>query len=46
MRIRYMLESGTLDGETNLKTGMHIFVADKGDYYDISDELPQYQEWN
>ena len=35
--------SGTLDGETNLKTGMHIFVADKGDYYDISDELPQYQ---
>ena len=38
--------SGTLDGVTNLKTGMHIFVADKGGYYDISDELPQYQEWN
>jgi hypothetical protein len=38
--------SGTLDGKTNLKTGMHIFVASKGDYYDISDELPQYEEWN
>jgi hypothetical protein len=25
---------------------MHIFVASKGDYYEISDELPQYEEWN
>ncbi len=32
---------GCLDGETGLKLQRHIFVADKGDYYDISDGLPQ-----
>ncbi|PIB22879.1 aldehyde-activating protein [Amylibacter kogurei] len=33
--------AGALDGETNLKTEKHICCADKGDYYDISDGLPQ-----
>ena len=33
--------AGTLDGDTNLKTAGHIFVADKGDYYDIVDGRPQ-----
>ncbi len=33
--------SGTLDGPTGLKTEKHIYVADKGDYYDITDGLPQ-----
>ena len=46
MRIRYMLDQERLMEKQTFKTGMHIFVADKGDYYDISDELPQYQEWN
>lgn len=32
---------GTLDGSTGLQTVRHIFVADKGDYYDITDGLPQ-----
>lgn len=32
---------GSLDGATGLKLGRHIFVADKGDYYDITDDLPQ-----
>ncbi|WP_039018699.1 GFA family protein [Halocynthiibacter namhaensis] len=27
--------AGTFDGETGLKTAKHIFVEDKGDYYDI-----------
>lgn len=27
--------TGTIDGATGLTTQMHIFVADKGDYYDI-----------
>lgn len=27
--------TGTLDGETGIETAAHIFVADKGDYYDI-----------
>jgi hypothetical protein len=27
--------AGTIDGATGLPTSKHIFVADKGDYYDI-----------
>lgn len=27
--------SGTIDGATGMITAKHIFVADKGDYYDI-----------
>lgn len=33
--------AGSLDGETGLKIAKHIFVSDKGDYYDISDNVPQ-----
>ncbi len=32
---------GAFDKPTNTKLKMHIFTGDKGDYYDISDELPQ-----
>ena len=32
---------GALDTPTGLTMTRHIFVADKGDYYDISDGLPQ-----
>lgn len=35
---------GALDKPTNTQLGMHIFVADKGDYYDIADGLPQNQQ--
>jgi hypothetical protein len=35
--------AGTLDGPTGLKTIGHIFVGEKPDYYDIDDELPQFQ---
>lgn len=33
--------AGTLDAPTGLKLVDHIFVADKGDYYEIADGLPQ-----
>ena len=33
--------AGALDGTTGLTTGKHIFVADKGDYYQIADAAPQ-----
>jgi hypothetical protein len=33
--------AGTLDEPTGLKMTGHIFVADKGDYYEITDGLPQ-----
>ncbi len=32
---------GALDEPTGLKLERHIFTADKGDYYDIADGLPQ-----
>ena len=35
---------GALDGATDTKLALHIFVSDKGDYYDIKDGLPQNQQ--
>ncbi|MGB7244616.1 MAG: GFA family protein [Sulfitobacter sp.] len=35
------ISMGAFDGLTETKLGRHIFVADKGEYYDISDGLPQ-----
>lgn len=32
---------GAFDTPTHTHLEMHIFVADKGDYYDIADGLPQ-----
>ena len=32
---------GAVDGPTGLTLEKHIFVADKGDYYEIADGLPQ-----
>ncbi len=34
--------AGTLTAPTGLKTAGHIFVADKGDYYEIADGLPRW----
>jgi len=33
--------AGCLDGLTGMTTVKHIFVASKGDYYEITDDLPQ-----
>ena len=35
---------GAFDLPTETRLAMHIYVADKGDYYEIGDEVPQYQE--
>ena len=35
---------GLIDGPTSLRLQRHIFVADKGDYYDIADGLPQHDQ--
>lgn len=32
---------GAFDGPTRTQMNLHIFVADKGDYYHIADGLPQ-----
>jgi len=34
--------AGSLDQPTGLAPGYHIYCADKGDFYEISDGLPQY----
>jgi hypothetical protein len=36
------INAGTFDQPSGLQASMHIFVADKGDYYTIDDGLPQY----
>lgn len=33
--------AGCLEGATGLNIECHIFVGDKGDYYDINDDAPQ-----
>lgn len=38
---RIAVAFGALDNPTGLQLKEHIFVADKGDYYDIADGLPQ-----
>ena len=39
------ITAGTLDKPTALKVAEHIFVASKSDYYEITDGLPQKDEW-
>jgi len=34
---------GAFETPTNTRLAVHIFVADKGDYYEIADGLPQKQ---
>ena len=33
--------AGTLDEPTGLEAVEHIYVKDKGDYYDLTDDLPK-----
>jgi hypothetical protein len=35
------ISMGAFDGATNTKITDHIFIKDKGDYYQITDGLPQ-----
>lgn len=36
---------GALEAPTGLRQSKHIFVASKGDYYDIADGLPQLETY-
>lgn len=36
---------GSLDDPTGLHIQRHIFVADKGDYYEIDDDLPKFDSY-
>ena len=37
--------AGTLDVPTGLKLALHIFVADRSDYYRLDDGVPQKAAW-
>ncbi|MFY0595944.1 MAG: GFA family protein [Cognatishimia sp.] len=37
--------AGCLDDASGFTMGRHIFVKDKGDYYDIADDAPQIQKY-
>ncbi|KZK93806.1 Glutathione-dependent formaldehyde-activating enzyme [Pseudovibrio sp. Ad46] len=39
------IAAGCLDAPTNLKISKHIFVKDKGDYYEITDGAPQIEKF-
>jgi hypothetical protein len=41
------ISAGSLDGACNLNVAVHIYVDEKGDYYEIPDEAPQMnsREW-
>jgi len=43
---RVSIAAGTLDLPTELETVIHVFVEDAGDYYNISDDLPQRTDGN
>jgi hypothetical protein len=41
----FSFEAGAVDGPLGVKLAEHIFVAKKGDYYDLTDGLPQHEGW-
>lgn len=38
---RTVVAAGAIDTPAELQTKAHVFMADKGDYYEIADGLPQ-----
>ncbi len=43
---RTAIAAGMLKHPTGLKTGKHIFLADKGDYYEITCDAPQFEHYD
>lgn len=42
---RMAIALGALDAPVDIRLKEHIFVADKGDYYEIADGLPQKEKY-
>lgn len=38
--------AASLDAPSGLRLAKHIFVADKGDYYEITDDLPRFDGYD
>jgi hypothetical protein len=43
---RISVLAGAFEKPSGLKARMHVFVADKGDYYEIDDGLPSEPAWS
>ena len=41
----YGLAMGTLDSDPGVRPSCHVFVGSKAPWYEIHDELPQYEEF-
>lgn len=39
------INAGNLEQPTGLSIEKHIFLADKADYYDVSDDLPKFADY-
>ncbi len=37
---------GTVDGDPGTRPEAHIFAASRAPWHEITDELPQYEEWS
>jgi hypothetical protein len=42
----FSVEAGVIDNPTGGRLASHIFTADKGDYYSLTDGLPQFPGWD
>ena len=38
------IATGAFDGATHTRLALHIYAADKGDYYEITDGLPTFEQ--
>jgi len=45
-RTGFSIEAGVIDNPTGGRLVSHIFTAEKGDYYTLSDGLPQFPYWD
>jgi hypothetical protein len=41
----FYLAMGTLDGDPGIKPSVHVYVGSKAPWYDITDKLPQFEEF-
>ena len=41
----YSITLGTVEGDPGIKPESHIFVGSKAQWYEIVDDLPQFDEW-
>jgi hypothetical protein len=41
----YFVPAGLLDDDPGVKPALHMFVGSKAPWWEITDELPQFEEW-